>query len=50
MLSKILEEGGGEESALPKYESVKKKKNSLEYFFEYAPRDVCNILLQSVQI
>ena len=29
---------------------LKRKKKCLEYLSEYAPRDVCNILLQSVQI
>ena len=42
----------------PSYESsmtkdirvLKRKKNCLEYCSKYTPRDVCNILLQSVQI
>ena len=34
LLLKILEEGEGKESALPRYYGVKKKKKCLKYFSE----------------
>ena len=49
MLLKILEEGEGK-SLLYQDTKVLKKNMFAEYISEYTPRDVCNILLQSVQI
>ena len=49
VLLKILE-GWGEDLLFIKILRLKNKKNCLEYFSKNTPRDMCNILLQSVQI
>ena len=52
VLLKILQEGEGKESALPTDIKVLKRKKMFEIFFRiiHTPRDICNVLLQSVQI